>query len=107
MPQGWFARSPGPWSVCSLTVLLSDKPGRNPSISSEDQEESLQASIYSSLYVFCQQQPSQTGQFPAVTTPCLSRAQLGKAAAWQGAFAQSLARSNMQAPLCRGLFAKH
>jgi len=58
--------SQGPWSVLSLTVLPPDKPGRNPSVGSEEQEEEcLQAHVCSSL----QQQPSQTGQLPAVRAP--------------------------------------
>lgn len=58
--------SPGPWSINSLTVLPPDKPGRNPPISSEEQEEGLQACVCSSLCIVLQQQPGQTGQFPAV-----------------------------------------
>lgn len=58
--------SPGHWFVLSLTVLPPDKPGRNPSVNSEEQEKGLQAGVCSSLHIFLQQQPSQTGQFPAV-----------------------------------------
>lgn len=74
--SGWSAAgtgslvSPGHWSALSLTASPSDKPGRNPSVSSEEQEEErLQASVFSSLHVFLQQQPSQAGHFPAVTAP--------------------------------------